>query len=51
VVGKKSRTRARIAVQDDETFERQRALLSRERVEVDDEGGISLRRFGWLPLD
>ncbi len=50
VVGKKSRTRAKIAVVDPETAARQRALLEKEKVVVDDDGSISLSRFGWLPL-
>ncbi len=51
VVGKKSRTRAKIAIEDPEAAARQRALLEKEKVEVDAEGFISLARFGWLPLD
>jgi len=51
VVGKKSRTRARIAVRDPETFELQKKLLAEEKVVVDADGSISLSRFGWLPLD
>jgi methylated-DNA-protein-cysteine methyltransferase-like protein len=51
VVGKRSRTRAKIAVQDPETAARQRKLLTKEKVVVDEDGSISLARFGWLPLD
>jgi methylated-DNA-protein-cysteine methyltransferase-like protein len=51
VVGKKSRTRAKIAVVELETAARQRELLTEEKVVVDEDGTISLARFGWLPLD
>lgn len=49
VLGKKDARRAQISIQDPEHATRQRKLLAREGVRVDD-GLISLREFGWLPV-
>lgn len=50
IVGKRSPTTARISIHDPVGAAVQRALLEEEGVEVSDAGGISLARFGWLPL-
>lgn len=50
VVAKHSRTKGRIALGGEQADD-QRQRLAAEGVEVDDEGRICLRRFGWLPLD
>jgi methylated-DNA-protein-cysteine methyltransferase related protein len=49
VLGKKDARRAQISIQDPEHAARQRKLLTREGVRIDD-GLISLREFGWLPV-
>jgi methylated-DNA-protein-cysteine methyltransferase related protein len=49
VLGKKDPRRAQIAIQDPEHATRQRKLLAREGVRVDDDGLVSLREYGWLP--
>jgi methylated-DNA-protein-cysteine methyltransferase-like protein len=47
VVGKKDARRAVIRILDPRTAADQRARLEREGVAIDDEGRISLERFGW----
>lgn len=49
VMAKKDARRAKIAIADPEGAARQRRLLKKEGVNVDDEGNVSLRDFGWLP--
>lgn len=51
VVGRKDSRRAQINIVDPENAARQRALLKAEKVVLDEQGFISLRRFGWLPTD
>lgn len=51
VLGKASKTRARIAIPDPDGAARQRARLEAEGVVVDAEGRVSLLQFGWLPVD
>ena len=51
VVGRKDSRRAQINILDPENAAKQRTLLQREQVEIDDDGFIALRRFGWLPVD
>jgi methylated-DNA-protein-cysteine methyltransferase related protein len=49
VVGKKSKTQARIAILDPMGAAMQRTILESEGVEVTDDYTIPLTRFGWLP--
>ena len=51
VVGRKDSRRAQINILDPENAAKQRALLKAEKVAIDDDGFIALRRFGWLPVD
>jgi methylated-DNA-protein-cysteine methyltransferase-like protein len=51
VVGRKDSRRAQINILDPENAARQRALLKAEKVNIDEDGFIALRRFGWLPVD
>jgi methylated-DNA-protein-cysteine methyltransferase-like protein len=51
VVGKRSRTTARIAITDAAGRREQARRLVREGVAVSDDGTISLADHGWLPLD
>jgi len=51
VVGKKDARRARINIADAEHAELQRARLDAEAVELDENGCISLARFGMLHAD
>jgi methylated-DNA-protein-cysteine methyltransferase-like protein len=50
VVGKRSATTAQVNIHDPVGAGIQRALLEAEGVEFSASGGISLARFGWLPL-
>lgn len=49
VVGKKSRTMAKVNILDPIGGTVQRKLLEDEGVEFTDAGGIRLDRYGWLP--
>lgn len=51
VLGKDSKTRARIAIPNPEGAARQRKLLQAEGVHVDDSGCVSLRQHGFLPIE
>ena len=51
VVGRRSRTTARIAIEDATGAGVQRAILESEGVQVSETGSIALARFGWLPLE
>ena len=51
VVGKRSRTTARIAIEDATGAGVQRSILQSEGVDVSEAGSIALARFGWLPLE
>lgn len=50
VMGKKDTRRAKIAIAEPESAALQRKLLKKEGVIVDDDGNVSLRAFGWLPV-
>jgi methylated-DNA-protein-cysteine methyltransferase related protein len=50
VVGRKDARRAQINIQDAEHAAKQRKLLKADRVDIDADGFIALRRFGWLPM-
>jgi methylated-DNA-protein-cysteine methyltransferase-like protein len=50
VMGKKNPRRAKISIADPESAALQRKLLKKEGIAVDDQGCVSLRDFGWLPL-
>ncbi|MCE9577646.1 MAG: MGMT family protein [Deltaproteobacteria bacterium] len=47
VLGKRGPTTARIAIHDPVGAAMQRALLTKEKIEVDDRGLVSLATFGW----
>ena len=51
VLGKASKTRARIAIPHPEGAARQRKLLRAEGVVVDENGCVSLLQFGFLPTE
>jgi len=51
VVGKASKTRARIAIHDPVGAAVQRNLLEEEGVRIGETGLIDLRVYGWLPAD
>jgi methylated-DNA-protein-cysteine methyltransferase-like protein len=50
VIGKASRNRGRIAIQDPVGAAVQRQLLDKEGVEIGDSGLVALDRYGWLPV-
>lgn len=51
VLGKASKTRARIAIHDPVGAALQRQLLEREGVAVGDSGLVALELYGWLPVE
>jgi methylated-DNA-protein-cysteine methyltransferase-like protein len=51
VVGKRSRTTARIAIEDEDGRREQRRRLEREGVRVSPTFTLSLPDHGWLPTD
>jgi methylated-DNA-protein-cysteine methyltransferase-like protein len=51
VLGKKDARRARIAIGDPDGAREQRKRLEKEGVAFDASDCVSLRKYGWLPLD
>lgn len=51
VLGKKDARRAKINILDPEGAALQRKRLRTEGIAVDDNGCVSLRDFGWLPME
>ncbi len=51
VVGRRSRTIARVAIEDGMGAGVQRQLLEAEGIRFTESGGIPLREHGWLPID